>query len=512
MSVIDSVMRAFGYVRADQQTAEGAPVESREIGYRHRERLYDNEIYRSRIRGGSLENILKYDLNTTACNAKTAQLFLGYQNPVREIVDCYAGLFPGTWGDGMSLATKTSGKDVNPRLLADDPIGKLWRWSSLDTKKQSLLTWGPNLGTVGLRIYGKDDADPLNRRVVIQVDHPQKIVDFKRDDRGNVTDILLRYEILDPNRKLDDVGTADFIEVEEILSKDGFSRTHDGAEQLKDDQRRNELGVCPYVILAHHLPHRDGESGFGEWAYLGSEPVIHALNFLFWILADTTRANAKPNWFATGGGDAPVSFEVEGATVKYVKTYPDTPAPSLNALVADVKYEGVLAVLERMDRKLRERQPEMNFNSIELFSNLSGEALERAEQPTRKRLEDVRPNYDHAVKRALQIGLSYMIGLDLLDLGSGTRTADAANTAYQTGLMDFDFAPRPVLPLTTAQRLAQIQIEQAPTQVKLDTANKAAKLPVSDAEQLRLAGYDKKQIADILEQRAQQDVIPTEAM
>jgi hypothetical protein len=501
---MERVANFFGYVRPSDQTAEGSPLVSRELGYRYRERLYDNQIYRTAARGGCLESILEFDLNCTRhCSPSEVALFLGYQNPVKQICDAYAGLFPGTWGDGMAVAAKVGTRDVNPVLLADDPIGLLWRWSRMDIHKQELLSVGPNLGTVGLRVYGRDDADKKNRRVYVQIDHPGRIHDVKTDERGNVTDVILKYRIPDPNRVLGD-PKADDVEVEELLSATRFSKKIGGKEQLAPDDQVNDMGVCPYVLLRHKV--RTGHP-YGDWAYQGSEQTIHGINFLYWVIADTTRANMRPNYFATGGGDAPQTFDVEGVTVKYVKTHPDTPAPSFDAIVAAVKYEGVLSVLERLDKKLRERQPELYFNNIELFANLSGEALERAEQPTRKRLEDIRPNYDDAMRRALQIGMSYMIGMELLDLGTGTGTAEAANRAYQEGFMDFEFAPRPVLPLTTAQKIAQTTLEQAPVQSKLDTAGKAAKLPVSDEERLRLAGYSDKQIQQIIKEKSTQ--IPT---
>jgi hypothetical protein len=503
--IIDFVAARLGYMPMDADgrsagrtgAASANSVDLRREGYRQRELFYRNGIYLPQKLGGLQELILKYDLNRGTADPRKLSL-LGYFNPVEQIVDAYGGLFPGTWGDGTTIKDNVDGTPVNPKLAASDALGKIWKWSGLDTEKQKLLKWGPNLGTVGLRISGRDDPDPLKRRAYIQVDHPGRIVDFNEDDRGNCTEVLLEYQIPAPGRDLDDRASL-MVTVREELTRERFSQKFDGDEQLTSEQQENKLGVCPYVILRHN----DTGNPFGDWAYVGSEPIIHAINYQFALLAKSTGKTVFPKWFGTGGGDPPTNFDTGEDSVAYVKTFPDTPPPSLQALVATVDYAGILSVVERLTKNLRERQPEMNFGNIDVTPSLSGEALQQFMKPTEKRILDARPNYDHAIKRAEQIAMSVMILLDILNLGTGSGTKEAADRAYHSGAMDFDFADRPALPLTMFQKLQQHQLEQAPMQAKLATARQAQGI-VSNKEQLLMIGKTKAEADAIMADKAAQ--------
>lgn len=480
---------------------------NREEGYRYREAFYDNTIY---LRGnrasvtspGFVDSILKNDLGVMECDK--AFRLNGYYNPIKEIVEAYAGIFPGNWGDtdGVRVADKVDGKDVNPKLVQSDALGQLWRWSNLDTEKQKLLEWGPNLGTVGLRVYGKDDPDPKKRRVYIGIDHPRTIVDFVEDRLGNVEWVKLADRIPDPNRKPDD-ATHRYVSVIEEMTATTISRKIDGVEQLTGEQLENKSGFCPYVILRH----LDRGRPFGAWAYLGTEPMIHGVNYLLSLLPESLRRVVFANWFVTAGGPPPTNMPLlDGTKVAYVQSMPDTPPPSMEALVAKIDYPGIMQVIERNLRNIRNRQPETNFYNIEVIPTVSGEALQQFRAPTEKRIGDARPNYHHAMRRAMQMGVSYMVGMKLVDLGAGMGTTEAIDKSFNGGLMDFAFADAPLLPLTTFQKLQNLQLAQAPMDAKLSTA-RAAKGVVSDKHILTsIMGHSEADAQKILDEKSKQDV------
>jgi hypothetical protein len=451
--------------------------------------MLENTVYGLQNDGGFREEILERLFKIAGTNDVTNAVRLaGHYNPVRSIVEAYQNVFRGNFGQELRVADEVDGRPVNTRLV--EAIGKVWRWSNLDTQKQLMQEWAANLGTVGLRIVAKADADPDNRRVSIQLDHPATIVDFDEDDRGNVQQVLIKYKAVagplgDKRRDVD---------VEELIGKDEFQQIQNGTRKTTD----NQLGVCPYVILRH----RDDGHEFGRWAYAGSEDVVHNINWIISNQNDSIVEHNWPTWFASAGGKAPSQFEFGRAKVAYVQTVEGTPPPSLEPLVAKLDQGSTREQWQALIEQLVERQPELIIGHIKALSGQSGETIAKLLIPAESVIEKAKANYEHALKRALQIAVSEMIRLGLADLGTGTGTPEAADRAYRSGAEDFDFAPRRPLPATVYDLIQQHNAENAPKLGKLDVMSKAESVTaLSSKEVLRQGGYTDAEIAKIEAER-----------
>jgi hypothetical protein len=467
-----------------------------------REAFYDNTIYRPRQQGGLLELIMQEELGKKVDPRKLR--VLGFFNPVPQIVDTYQNIYAGTYGKDIKVAETVDGNPVNPALVDSsiDPIGRIWKMSNLDTEKAKLLEWGPNLGTVGIRIVATDDPDPAKRRVAIRFDHPNRIADFDTDDHGNVTAVLLRYE-LEVRSKLGDPNPRK-VQVEELLDKNRFSLKYNGVEQLEPDQQVNTLGVCPYVILKH----RDRGQRFGEHAYAGSEIIIHAVNYLVARQDKSIDRHVFPKWFAAAAGNPPVNIDLGEDSVAYTKMDPDSPTPIFQPLVAALNQGDTRAFWLEVIELLRERNPEMTINNLKLIAGTSGETLAQVLKPVEARILAARASYDHAMQRAIQIALSWGIILSMWDLGSGMGSVEAANSAFYSGRENFEFAERPVLPQSVYDKLNAAKVDTAARTQGISDAM-AIKDDLSHRERLRMAGFNEEQIDRIDAERRTEDVIPT---
>jgi hypothetical protein len=498
-SAVSRFFRGNGLRQADTQRA--ISQDTRVSTYDLNVALYDNSIYQA-WREWVLGN---YFIDVTGDCSK---LWLaGFFNPVKEIVDLYvSNVLPGVWGNGIEIDPLVDGKPVNPKLA--DPVRRIWRDSNLDTNKSIITKYAANLGTVGMRVHRTPETIPGDRstsRVRITEDHPSRLFNIVEDGQGNVTDVCLKYDV-QRNANTGKTALTDpdwqTYEVVETLTQDEFSQKIGGKEQLTDDQRRNPYGFCPYVILRH----KDNGTQFGDWAYKGSEHVIHAINFR---LSQNDRSIGRhmfPKWFIAAAGDKPQNIDVAGDKASYVKLTPDGPPPMMEAIVAKVDFPAALAFMMQMINQLRRRQPEMAVGDLQLYANLSGETVAQVLKQAESAIFDVRPAYDHAFIRALQMGLSIGMtdGLTAYDVGAGTGEG-SGDRAYQQGLETFQFKPRPALPQTPAQQIAQAQAGIAEQSARLATAKLASNVGTDTQTTLEIGGFDEATAQEIIRRKRTQD-------
>jgi hypothetical protein len=468
--------------------------------YAINELLYNNEVYRTRARGGALEDVLQTAIGTAYTDVNRYRIPAFFM-PFREIVDTYLNVLPGVWGEQIKPAEKIDGKDINQKLA--DPLRRIWRASNLDTEKATFIKWCANFGTVGLRISSRFPGDALDPEAVISVDHPSRLFNFEEDASGNVTAVVLKYKIPVNEGTLED-PKWESSDVVETITKDEFSKKVDRTQSIADDDRKNDLGFCPYVIVRH----KDNGTPFGDWAYRGSEEQVHKINWRIGRQDTSIDRHQFPKWFAAAAGGKPEQVAMDEGSMTYVKMTGDTRTPPIfKAIVADLNQSDAMKFWMELRDMLRGNQPELNLNDVKLLGNISGEALAQVLKPTEQAILNVRPAYDHGLIRALQMALSVGVVAGAWDLGSGTGTSQAADTAFRGGFESFSFADRPALPQTVFDKLNSVKVADAPKASKLALA-KAAQGMVDEEEQLRLAGYTEKEVADILKRKREVDVIP----
>lgn len=500
-TAFDRALNRLGYVRA--RPAETVEFENRAGLFELNELLYSGQAYNPTGAGGALESILREAAGPNFCDVNRFRIFPFFL-PFKPIVDAYQNVLPGTWGvEQIRPADEYDGKPINDAIRR--PLTEIWRASNFDTNKALLIQLAANLGTVGMRVTARPASEDGSKpaRVAIGVDHPSRLFNFEEDADRNVTAVCLKYELKVNRGTLSDPDWQSVDVVEEITKED-FSVTHDGKQQLEDARRVNGLGFCPYVVLRHKP---NALSPYGDWAYKGAETAIHRINWRISRQDKSVDRHQFPKWFGAAGGRAPTTDVTMGEeSMTYVQTSPDTPPPILQAIVPQIDQESSRLFWQDLRDLVRTLQPEMNLNDVKMLANISGEALAQVLKPTEQAIVGVRPGYHHAIIRAMQMALSAGVVVGAWDLGTGTGNVEASDRAYREGLENFQFAPLPALPETPGQRTANANADVADKMAKLDLMGKAENVTsISRKEVLRVGGYTEEQIRRLQREQRRED-------
>lgn len=468
-------------------------AEGRAEQYHRNESLLNNTYYLAESLGGYKEEVLR---NVFAIDIEDVRLS-GVFAPVRTIVDAYQNIFRGKWGREIRVDPKVggeSGKNVNPALTVKglDVVGRIWRESNLDTRKEALQQMASNLGTVGIRVVARPSADPGQRRASLQFDHPKTIFGFNEDDRGNATEVELEYDV-----KVGPIRDRKVVKCKEVLSKTRILKEIDGSTVFDSP---NALNVCPYTILRH----KDENGEQGGWAYRGSEPIIHALNLLFSNMGESISEHVWPTWFGTAGGEDPATIETGRHRMVYVRSDPDTPNPSLEPLVARLDWQGAMNYGLSLIDHLVSRNPELLFSHIKALSGQSGETIAKLQIAGIDAIQRAKGNYEDSIGRAIKIAMSYGVLYDMWDLGAGTGNVSSAEASFRDGLEDFEFADRPALPESVYEQLQRAKLEQAQALSKAEVADKVSGI-VSNKQQLRILGFTESEATSIQDERVDEE-------
>lgn len=432
---------------------------------------------------------------------------VGHFNPCKEIVDLYvSNVLPGTFGHGTDVAPDVDGEPVNPKL--PPLIRRVWRDSNLDTVKSEITERAAKLGTCGLRV-SVSRPDPRTAaergapsRVRVSYDHPGRLFHVEEDGFGNVVVAVLKYKIT-RNFGTNENPDYELVDVVEEITRDDFSRTVNGKQDLPDDSRINRWGFCPYVVLRH----RENGTVYGDWSFRGSEAVIHAINFRITQQDLSIGRGMFPKWFLGSAGDPPKSIKVGGDTAAWSELTPDTPPPFMEPLVAQIDHEHAQGFWMQTVSLLQRRQPEMAVNNLQLYANISGESVAQVLKQAESAVLNVRPRYDHAFIRVLQMAVSAGTEERVPGFEAGAGVGPGSgDRAYNAGQLAFEFAPRPALPQTPAAKLAEAQAAVADDNARMDSAAKAQKIGVDTKNVLIKAGHDPKTADQIIKARRSEDV------
>lgn len=494
----------FGYLRARPDEVVKAGV--RQGVYTLNQMLYDGTIYNTRANAGALEDVLKTFIGPAYCDVNRNKI-QPIIMPFKECVEAYQYVLPGTWGDGVEIAEEIDGRPVDARILA--PLVRIWRDSRLDTEKATIIRRTANFGTSGIRIKARAADGDKPARVSLRSDHPERLFNFEEDDEGNVTAVCLKYqETVNVNTGQSRLSEPDWqtVDVIEEITKNEFSLRYDDKEQYEDDQRVNNLGFTPYVIARH----RENGQKYGDWAYKGSEPLVHRVNWRVTRQDRSIDRNQFANWVIVAGGDPPTSIDMgDGSMAQYIRAQKDTPNPMVEAIVPKIDHASIQAFWMEALEQVYKRQPELLLNNVKLLANTSGEALDRILKPTEKVLGDARPGYHHAFTRALQMALSAGVQVGAWDIGTGNGEG-AADAAYRQGIEDFAFKPQPLLPPTVDQILREAQASNAEAKAKLQEGQMAMAINLPLTEVWKRAGYTDAEIVQLSAAKRKSDFLDDE--
>jgi hypothetical protein len=497
MQTVASWFRSPAGPRASAVRREIDP-QSRETTYGLNEALYTNTQY---------DFWREYILSNYFPTFDPKSRIVGHFNPIKEIVDLYvSNVLPGTWNAGTEVAPEVDREPVNAKL--PPLLTRVWRDSNLDTAKSEINERAAKLGTVGLRVTVSrpDPRAAVDRgapsRVRISYDHPGRLFHVEQDGFGNVLVAVLKYQTV-RNFGNNVNPSYELVDVVEEITRDDFSRTVGGIQEIPDDARINRWGFCPYVILRH----RENGTVFGDWSFRGSEAVVHAINYRITQQDLSIGRGLFPKWFLGSAGDPPKSIRVGGDTAAWSQLTPDTPPPFMEAIVAQIDHGDAKDFWMETVSLLQRRQPEMAVNNLQLFSNISGESVAQILKQAESAVLNVRPRYDHAYIRALQMAVSAGTEERVpgFEVGAGTGPG-SGDRAYNEGLLAFEFADRPALPETPAAKIAGADAAVADDNARLRTAAAAQKAGVDTKRVLITAGYSPAEADQIIAARRTQDV------
>lgn len=411
----------------------------RQMEYLAWDAYYSNQIYEAIASGGQRETI-----NAALGNAAAADLG-GLYNPVANVVDLYLHVFAGRFGEEIQVAPQGAA-----RAALVEAIGRIWQWSNLTIEKQPLCRLAATHGCVGLRIVARDAADPSKRRIYIKPEHPRIIRDVELDERGNVTAIELEYDLT--------VGlseAAQTITIREEMDKEriatyrmvGTAKTPFNLATREADEGAvydNPLGIVPYVLLRHE---HTGDT-WGRNAFYKARGPLDRLNALVSHIDVQIHRHVKVKWFIAASGAAPAEIDLSDMTIAYVDLRQQAAGstPIVEPLIADLNLPGATAQAQMQLALIEDQLPELKATQGRFLSGQSGETIAELRQPAEDKLSLARTNYEDALMRAQQIGVSWGILMELWDVGTGMGTREVADRAYNEGYEDHRFNERPLLP------------------------------------------------------------------
>jgi hypothetical protein len=448
-------------LRHDQQQTSWAWVDRQNL-YLLWDAYYDNLVYETIAQGGQRESI-----NAALGNAQAADL-AGLYNPVASAVDLYLHVFDGAFGTDILVEPD----DAATQALVD-AIEQVWTWGNMTIEKQPLCQFAANLGTCGLRIVARDDADLARRRVYIKPEHPRIIRDVELDERGNVQAIQLEYDLT--YGLAEDAQT---ITIREEMDAERIATYRiDGNDKIpfnlvtktadSDAVHANELGVVPYVLLRHQYT---GEP-WGRNCYYKMRGPIDRLNSLVSHIDIQIHQHVNGVLVIAAAGAPPKEIDVSGRKVMYIDTRGQAAAPFMQWMVATLDLAGALNQAKLQIDLIEDNLPELKAVGGKFLANQSGETVAELRKPAQDKLRNARANYEDALKRAQQIAVSWGILLELWDVGTGTGSREAADAAFHGGFENHHFNERPLLeqPAAAASAApAAPEVDQQQTQTQQD--------------------------------------------
>lgn len=446
-------------------------VDERRQIFKLNEAYYNNNIYDRLIDGGGLDYINDFLGEAKANDIK------GIFNPYKRVVEVYAeNVFAGTFGQDITISpTKDDGTAIHPSLAP--AMAQIAKWSNFNQELKHYVRIGAMQGTVGIRIVSKVGAnfpndDVSQRRVYLEFEHPSTIEDAIRDKRGNVKSLITEYIINQGELSLSTFGAGSRkVKVRELMTKQFIERKTSstngilsilpfkfGAKELP--RINNQLGVVPYVIVQHSK-----KSGiFGAWAVQGTERKIDMVNALSAHLDRQIVRHVKCVWTVATAGSPPTEFKFAGNNVVWFELDENTSAPAIVPMVANLSISETLDKMRLMLTEIADSQPELKATDGEYLSGQSGETIAQLRLPAEVKIKSSRTSYEDGLIRASKIAMSWGILLGVFDFGTGTGTREAADVAYNNGLLDYKFDERDALPTT---RQEQIQIATQEVELEL---------------------------------------------
>lgn len=321
----------------------------------------------------------------------------GVRNPVARQVDLYVSkVYPGT----LDLEEGTTGAvplSCDPKLA--QAIIELWKSSNWGTGKGLYTHHGALLGDSFIKLV--DDHE--DGYVCLELLHPGKVFEWTKDSSGNITRIVIAYDMVEDTTQANTRYKYTEVITEEMFATfrddkpyDYFNNLYNGAGATWE----NPYGFVPVVQAQHHNLGFDS----GASAFHTSLTKIDELNDASSLLNDQIRKVINPIWFATKGAAGNVDLS-QTEKDKFGIIY-GAHGSTLTPMVAPLDIVGALANIETMEDELVKDMPELALYNIRSQGAPSGVAVRMLYSDATTRITGAAANYDDALARAQSMGVA----------------------------------------------------------------------------------------------------------
>jgi hypothetical protein len=351
----------------------------------------------------------------------------------------------GVAGDGGALPIVTDNNTLR------ESIAKLWQDTNWQISKDVVSLWGATLGDVMLKVI--DDTE--RKRMYLSVVHPSTLSELERDARGNVRGYTLTETRADPrggNRDVTYTETAERdgenVVYRTYLNNDLYAWNGAASEWFEP------YGFVPMVTIQHN---NVGLSwGWSELHAAMSK--MREVDDQASKLSDHIRKYVDPAWLATGIQKAANTPTVTNSAATSTRPEPGreemkilyaNAGADIKPFVASLDLPGALQHVTNLLSSLEDDYPELRIEKLRLSGDITGRAMQLAQQPAEAKVLKRRAGYDDALRRAHQMAIA--IG--------GWRGYDGYKgfnlESYKAGDLDHSIGERTVFQTTKADKLEE---------------------------------------------------------
>lgn len=436
------------------EAVQGGKFATRADWYRTLWSYYDNSAFEEIVKWSSYKK-------TYSLYRQTRSLY----NPVRRLVDFYsAQVYPGvlsedgsTLPEGVPLAIPLAG-DTPAELKA--AIAQFWQWTNWQSGKAVMVRYGAATGSVLVEL-----VDDLSRgKVTASIVWPGLVSDLQLDATGNVKAYAIEYKAFDAGRK------ANFV-FRKTVDSEMFRTFRDGkpwAPNGGDPEYPNPYGFTPAVWAKH----RDLGGDQGAPAIHGSLGKIDELNSLASHIHDQihkvigapkvlwSKGNVS-NLLARAKRDDTDELDVPESDRESVLLLKGPEGGRVDDLAGSLNLGDALPYMDKLIGEIEQDYPELAlYRDLRAMSQVTGPAASRLMGDVAGNVWESAANYDQQSIKLFQMAVA--VGGWRLQRGDWGRTLTRQQLkfrgfnleSYQNGALDFAIMPRPLIPLTEAERIS----------------------------------------------------------
>lgn len=387
-------------------------------------------------------------------------------NPAFRAVEFHvAHLWPGPLARAFRIQTE------NKKLEA--AVGKIWKWSNFESKKQLAARWFAEFGTLFIKSYVKKGVTKASDKVVQQVIKPRYVTDFEVDSSDFITYIRTdaKKVRMGANQRPETYTRTEVWSKTKnlhVVYEHRFDRNA-ALSQLGtpvEQSRISDYGIdfVPFV----HAKFTDIGEPRGIGVFVPVLDKIDEANRIATRLHEIAFRFNKPTIAISSGGvdntgrplpavrlqdKNGIALESEEDIFSDDKSLLNLPGNAkAELLIPNINFRDHLAELTDQVDEIKQDLPELRYYDIREPSGISTETMRMMLGGAVDRVIDARGSAQSAMVRANQMALT------LARVNSIDGFADIGT--YEAGQLEHAFAEQEVLPLTKRERADIVKVYQ----------------------------------------------------